>query len=118
MNAYLAANPDVAVAVQRGDLESRRTHFEAFRGKEARLLRLSSMDAFEVAKKEEARARSALAASRYTLRSGTGCLGLSDAGIARAVRDCRLFPHAVGHIFKLPRDHNRPCFPQVGAFLR
>jgi|SRR5580658_823762 SAM-dependent methyltransferase len=72
--AYLAANPDVAAAVERGNLESGRKHFQAFGYKEGRRLRLSGGESFAAAKKNK------LARVRPLLRGdmpyvdGQGCL--------------------------------------------
>jgi len=72
--AYLAANPDVAAAVQRGDLESGRAHFEAFGEKEARLLRMCFSESFVAAKRKKLARVRPLLRSEMPYVDGQGCL--------------------------------------------
>jgi len=53
--AYLSANPDVAGAVQRGELESARSHFDIFGQKEGRKLQLASSIIEEAKRRKLAR---------------------------------------------------------------
>src|ERR1017187_6801040 len=50
---YLAANPDVAAAVERGEVESGRRHFEVFGWNESRRQRISVSQFFVAAKKKK-----------------------------------------------------------------
>src|SRR5579864_1809271 len=52
-HAYLAANPDVAEAVKRGEAESGRKHFEVYGHKEGRRQRTSALDLFAGLKRKK-----------------------------------------------------------------
>jgi SAM-dependent methyltransferase len=66
--AYLAANPDVAAAVERGDVKSGRAHFAAYGSREGRRQRMSNGDLFRAAKQNK------LARMGSLLRSDMPCV--------------------------------------------
>jgi len=66
--AYLAANPDVAAAVRRGEVKSGRAHFAAYGRREGRRQRVSAGDAFLALKKTK------LARVRPLLRQDMPCV--------------------------------------------
>ena len=72
--AYLAANPDVAAAVQRGDLASGRRHFQVYGYKEGRRLRMSASVSFAAAKKNKLARVRPLLRSDMPYAGGHGCL--------------------------------------------
>jgi len=72
--ADLAANPDVAAAVQRGDLASGRRHFQVYSYKEGRRLRMSAGGSFAAAKKNKLARVRPLLRSDMPYADGHGCL--------------------------------------------